>query len=500
MSTVSNGCIIDEFCKHKNGTIVGSNASDAYSCTLNQTSISDNKNKFYIMQLIKNGGSYVHFIRFGRIGENGKSSHDDVGTNEEYAKKIFEKQFQSKTKNKWLNRKNFVKHAGKYFMAEISYDDELKDVNTTVAKTIKPSDLDERVQDLIRMLSDVDMMQNALVQMEIDTKKLPLGKIKQSQLKSASELLTEIRKLIQKYKKATDDKEDTDEIINEIERTSSEYYTYVPFACGRRKPPVIDTDELVAKYDDVIDDLMNIVVTTKITENKTTDDKNPLDNIYNEMNTTITPVIKGSDTWDKIETYINNTHAPTHAFKLKLYEVYEISRLGEEKIFNKHCKNIDNRQLLIHGSRMSNWVSILKNGLMLDPSRLGVMISGKMFGYGIYFANSFSKSAQYCGSSYGANEKIALTLAEVALGTESKRTQSDYYISKDSLKKLKADSTWGQGKSTPSSYGELNGISIPQGKLTASNINSCLQYDEKIVYDVSQICLRYLVIADMTYK
>jgi len=42
---------------------------------------------------------------------------------------------------------------------------------------------------------------------------------------------------------------------------------------------------------------------------------------------------------------------------------------------------------------------------MLDPSRLGVKVTGKMFGYGIYFANSISKSAQYCGATEKKKKK-----------------------------------------------------------------------------------------------
>ena len=38
---------------------------------------------------------------------------------------------------------------------------------------------------------------------------------------------------------------------------------------------------------------------------------------------------------------------------------------------------------------MCKWVSILKNGLLLDPSKIGAVITGKMFGYGFIGLNSF---------------------------------------------------------------------------------------------------------------
>ena len=47
---------------------------------------------------------------------------------------------------------------------------------------------------------------------------------------------------------------------------------------------------------------------------------------------------------------------------------------------------------LWHGSRNENWFSILENGLQLNPNAI---ITGKMFGKGIYFAPSSNKSWNY---------------------------------------------------------------------------------------------------------
>ena len=52
---------------------------------------------------------------------------------------------------------------------------------------------------------------------------------------------------------------------------------------------------------------------------------------------------------------------------------------------------------------------------------------------------------------------------------------------------------------TPSSETILDGITIPNGKLIKSNVNSVLRYDEKIVYDGDQFRLKYLVIIKTKY-
>lgn len=61
---------------------------------------------------------------------------------------------------------------------------------------------------------------------------------------------------------------------------------------------------------------------------------------------------------------IQHTHGRTHRnFSLDVQQVYEINREGEETAF----KDVGNRQLLWHGSRLTNWVGILSQGLRIAP-------------------------------------------------------------------------------------------------------------------------------------
>lgn len=490
MSKLKSHIIDENF--NINGTIVEHNGK-FYSCILNQTDILFNSNKFYVMQLVKSNSIYHLCARWGRIGDKGVISKKQFNS-ESDGILGFEKQFKSKTGNNW-HFTNFVKKDNKYFLSEVSYENELKDIKD-LPVTIPESKLPDKVQKLITMLSDVNMMQEAMIHLEIDTKKMPIGKLKQSQLDKAKEVLNNIKQLIDKLNDKPDNSTD---IKTQIIKLSSDYYTYLPLNCGRKKPPVINSDEMINKYIDTVDELSNMVVTIQLKDNIKTDE-NPIDSIYNDINTKITPVEVGSKIWEVIKDYVSNSHAPTHNFKLELVDIYEIERKGEREKYDKKFGKSDNKQLLIHGSRMSNWVSILKNGLLLDPSRLGVYISGKMFGGGIYTANSFSKSSQYCGINQGMKGRICLTLAEVALGNECKKTQADYYITKQSINKQGFDSVWGQGQMTPDSHVVIDGnIKVPNGKLIQSGLKSSLRYDEKIVYDMDQIVLKYLVILDMSY-
>ena len=486
-----NSHIIDEYCKI-NGTLLEHN-DKVYSCILNQTDIDANKNKFYIMQLIKTISNVTLHIRFGRIGTLGCISTKQYSSESE-GRLAFEKQFRSKTGNQW-SVKDFIKKEGKYFMSQVSYENELKNIKD-IPITIPNSTLDEKTQKLISMLSDVNMMQNALISLDIDTKKLPLGKINQHQLDQANEVLDKILDIINQLTKKKDD----DELKYNLMKLSSEYYTYVPISCGRRKPPIIESSEILEKYRETIDELSNMVINVQVTNNIKVGE-NPIDSVYKGINTKINPLDKNNKIWDEIIKYVKNTHGTTHKYKLEVLEIFEIEQDGKKKCFDEYSKNINNHTLLFHGSGMSNWISILKNDLLLNPRTINkkVVISGRMFSEGIYFANAITKSFGYCRTE--TSQGIAcLAIAEVPLGKISKRTQADYYITKKSLKKENCDSIQGLGQYSPSSSVVVDNIIIPNGKLIDTKMKRSLLYDEFIVYDSNQQFIKYLILVKNTLK
>lgn len=81
----------------------------------------------------------------------------------------------------------------------------------------------------------------------------------------------------------------------------------------------------------------------------------------------------------------------------RLKNVWRVSNDKQETAYEAYCKSEGLRKrdckLLFHGTRSENVWNILKTGLVLRPQN--VVISGKMFGYGIYFAPSAQKSLGY---------------------------------------------------------------------------------------------------------
>lgn len=54
------------------------------------------------------------------------------------------------------------------------------------------SKLDKSIQNLIRLIFDVDSMKKTMLEFEIDLKKMPLGKLSKKQIESAYKVLTEL--------------------------------------------------------------------------------------------------------------------------------------------------------------------------------------------------------------------------------------------------------------------------------------------------------------------
>jgi poly [ADP-ribose] polymerase len=113
--------------------------------------------------------------------------------------------------------------------------------------------------------------------------------------------------------------------------------------------------------------------------------------------------------------------------------------------------------LLWHGSRVSNFVGILSQGLRIAPPEAPA--SGYLFGKGLYFADMASKSLNYC---YPTEQVGLVLLCEVALG------DIEEFIQFDSEAKTK---TLGNNKHTakgcasrqPGHQDKIEDIIVPNG-------------------------------------
>jgi len=161
----------------------------------------------------------------------------------------------------------------------------------------------------------------------------------------------------------------------------------------------------------------------------------------------------------------------------KFHQAWKIINIKTQEKFDKFI--IDNKiktnKLLWHGSRNENWWSIINTGLVLRPS---AVVTGKMFGFGIYFAPKAEKSLGYTSisGSYwaGGNSNSAfMSLYDVAYGKpyDAHSFESKYHSF---------------------NYERLQETCKGANCLHAHS-GSMLRNDEIIVYKEEQITIKYLV-------
>jgi poly [ADP-ribose] polymerase len=466
--------------------------NDVYQVTLNQTNIGQNNNKFYIIQLLEAdaGGKWWVWTRWARVGQVGQSKLEPFG-NLMGAKAGFGSKFFDKTRNNWGNRDKFVKVPGKYMLMDMDYgDDDGAEAEASTSSSSAPipeSKLPPRVQDIVKLVSDTKMMTKAMAELEVDVKKMPIGKISKQQIKRGYKVLTRLADAI-KTKKSN----------SEFVALSSEFYTIIPHDFGMRTPPVINQESAILKKMELLDTLADLEIASKllgVAGGQVTE--NPIDSAYNKLKCEMVPLDKSSAEYKLLCEYVANTHGKTHTnYKLEVEDILEIKREGEAQRFEP---SIGNRHLLWHGSRLSNFMGIISQGLRIAPPEAPV--TGYMFGKGVYFADMVTKSANYCHTNRINNTGLML-LADVALGTTYNLTGAKY------MEKAPSgyQSTYGQGKMMPNPAGnkDLDGVTVPAGKAydctEPERTSGHLLYNEFIVYDVSQINLRYMLKMKFNYK
>ncbi len=102
-------------------------------------------------------------------------------------------------------------------------------------------------------------------------------------------------------------------------------------------------------------------------------------------------------------------------------EMFKINKHGSEEAFRK---DLDNHVMLWHGSRLTNFVGILSQGLRIAPPEAPV--SGYRLGKGIYLADMISKSVPYCYAS-ASNDTFCIMVCDAALGNINEKLHDDFY-------------------------------------------------------------------------
>ncbi|EDO46480.1 predicted protein [Nematostella vectensis] len=488
--TFSGKAPVDSFCSIKDKVHVFCEGSTIWDAMLNQTNVMNNNNKYYLIQLLEDNTAkkYYTWMRWGRVGFDGQKNLQAFGANLDAAKRTFEKKFSDKTKNDWEDRASFTKVQGKYDLLIMDYKAEENDEVDAPVKEEKPakpeSKLDCRVRELVELICNVQAMEEALKEMKYDTKKAPLGSFSEYHVCHYTIQLRMTGRIVPVSPRCKGS------------MTCSSWITRLKRTMKMKRPPLLRTNEEVKEKLELLEALGDIQVAITMLKEKVDDKMHPADKHYESLHCDLEPLDHAHDDFKMVKMYVENTHAQTHnQYKMEVEDVFVVRHQKEDFL------DVGNRMLLWHGSRLTNWAGILKQGLRIAPPEAPV--TGYMFGKGIYFADMSSKSANYCFATRSKNTGLVL-LSEVSLGKSNVLLTADYNAAKlpaghQSVKAL--------GKFAPDPTQNVvrpDGLTIPCGKGIATGVTSpngyTLMYNEYIVYDTRQVRMRYLVKMKFNFK
>lgn len=163
----------------------------------------------------------------------------------------------------------------------------------------------------------------------------------------------------------------------------------------------------------------------------------------------------------------------------KFRKAWKVTNLKTQERFDKFVtdNDIKDTRLLFHGSRSENFWSIIKTGLVLRPTN--AVITGKMFGYGVYYAPKCAKSIGYTSLSgsywaHGGNNTAYMAIFDVAYGTP-------YDVYNFDSKYYNLD------------YNKLQQFKPGANCLHAHADKGMLRNDEIVVYKEEQMTIKYLI-------
>ena len=163
----------------------------------------------------------------------------------------------------------------------------------------------------------------------------------------------------------------------------------------------------------------------------------------------------------------------------KFRKAWRVTNLKTQDRFDKFVKDNDikDTRLLFHGSRSENFWSIIKTGLVLRPTN--AVITGKMFGYGVYYAPKCAKSIGYTSLSGSYWARGGCNTAYMAIFDVAYGTPYDVYNFDSKYYNL--------------DYNKLQQFKQGANCLHAHADKGMLRNDEIVVYKEEQMTIKYLI-------
>ena len=387
---------------------------------------SANNNKYY--KQIPHGDSWT--AEYGRVGSSPQRR--------EYSMSQWESKYNEKIRKGYVDQSDLVEDL---IQADKPKKSEYREIENKVIAEIV-----ERLQSMARKAIS-------------DNYTISSNKVTQAMIDEAQDILTSLINL--------DDVESFNETLLKLFTTIPRKMGNVQSYLSKSKD---DFSDIIQKEQDLLDVMKGQVVQKQIIDESVNENSEQKENtileqlglVFEECNKKDIAIIKDA----------------LGSCSDKFYKAWRVKNIKTQRRYDDFVKenNIKNTKLLFHGSRNENWWSIINSGLVLKPTN--AVITGKMFGYGIYYAPKARKSLGYTSlsGSYwtrGNSSSGFMALMDVAYGKPY-----DVY-------------------SFDSKYYDFNYEKLQQVCKGANCLHahegSMLRNDEIIIYKEEQCTIRYLI-------
>lgn len=403
------------------------------------TNVLGNNNKFYSLELQYNptSGKYRLYSHYGRINGSvisGGQVDDDKEFNDEFsANKEFESIVKKKKKGKTKLDDSGQKYTEKYDEVQVaastvgSENVRTKATTNATTKSAIKKDLftiyGKKESELLTLFQQENIHEiTSVTSLKVNSGILstPLGPLTIEHLIKAKKALDDLASLVSVSSSITKDLKDL----------NSRYFSLIPRNFGS-----IITDSSLLKDQFGLNkeyDLINQMETAVSLNNNSSDDSNKLRDIF-----TIQTV--SNELFKEIKHYVDSTRKHNNLKSYNVVGVYQVENFKERNRFElfadklqkentgKKVSKFDYDEIdVFHGSRNSNILSILLNGFYVPPANAS-FVHGRMFGNGVYGADSSTKALNYSVGNWSGvrnkSNKTFLFVTRFAMGKVKETTR-----------------------------------------------------------------------------
>lgn len=147
-------------------------------------------------------------------------------------------------------------------------------------------------------------------------------------------------------------------------KLSGDFYTLIPHDFGFQKMSnfILNNEEKVKEKLNMLSTVSDLKVTSKLLDQQGNEEDAVHDQNYKKLGCSIKTLDTSSGEYKLMKEYFDNTKG--NYGKVSIGDIFEVNRPTEHSSYNT---KLGNNMLLWHGSRVSNFVGILSQGMRIAP-------------------------------------------------------------------------------------------------------------------------------------